>query len=621
MVVTATILSAAQWTASRCPLSKLVSTQGSFADILNTEPRPHSGDAHTMTSDTRELLRDALADALRRAQHDGALPSVPAPEIRIQRPQHAEHGDYACNLAMRLAGAMRLPPLDVAEAVAARVQRDQLIAHVEAARPGFINLRIHADWKRSRLLDVIAAGDQWGRAALGAAPERVQVEFVSANPTGPLQVGNGRGAVLGDALASVLAAAGCDVQREYYVNDAGAQIALFGRTLLARYQQAHGAEAELPEGGYGGAYMIDLAAQIAAEAGAQWLDADPDDPPQELTDRGLALMLDQIRDDLRLLGVEFDRWQSERALSDAAEDGAPAPYDDAPYDAAMALLREGGFVIEKDGAIWFRADADGADDDDAIKDNVLIRSSGEPTYFATDVAYHYDKFIRRGFDRVIDVWGADHQGHVARTKASVTAVGGDGDRLEVLLYQLVHLRRGRERVRMSKRTGELVTLRELVEEVGADAARFFLLQRSADAQMDFDLDAASSEDPRRNPVFYVQYAHARCAGILRAAAEQSVSAAADHLDLLEHEREDALINAILTLPELIVDMAARREPHHLTTYAQDLAQQFTQFYDACRVLDADHPRRSAARLTLVQAAKCALAATLRLIGVSAPDDM
>ena len=565
-----------------------------------------------MTSDTRELVRDALADALQRAQQDGALPSVPAPEIRIQRPQHAEHGDYACNLAMRLAGAMRLPPLEVAEAIAARVQRDELIAQVEAARPGFINLRIHADWKRRRLLDAIAAGEQWGSADRSGTAERVQVEFVSANPTGPLQVGNGRGAVLGDALAAVLNAAGCRVQREYYVNDAGAQIALFGRTLLARYRQAHSAEAELPEGGYGGAYMIDLAAQIAEEAGAQWLDAD--EPPQELTDRGLRLMLDQIRDDLRLLGVEFDHWQSERALFDAAEAAAP-------YDAAMSLLREGGFVIEKDGAIWFRADADGADDDDAIKDNVLIRSSGEPTYFATDVAYHYDKFIRRGFDRVIDVWGADHQGHVARTKASVSAVGGDGDRLEVLLYQLVHLRRGQERVRMSKRTGELVTLRELVEEVGADAARFFLLQRSADAQMDFDLDAASSEDPRRNPVFYVQYAHARCAGILRAAAEQGVSAASDHLDLLEHEREDALINAILTLPELVVDMAARREPHHLTTYAQELAQQFTQFYDACRVLDADHPQRSATRLTLVEAAKCALAATLRLIGVSAPDDM
>lgn len=567
-----------------------------------------------MTSDTRELVRGALADALQRAQQDGALPSVPAPEIRVQRSQNPEHGDYACNLAMRLAGAMRMPPLEVAEAIVARVEPGDLLAAAEAARPGFINLRIRADWKRARLLEAIAAGDRWGCAAEPTG-ERVQLEFVSANPTGPLQVGNGRGAVLGDALAAVLDAAGCEVEREYYVNDAGSQIDLFGRTLLARYRQAHGREAELPEGGYGGAYVIDLAAQVAQREGGRWLEADSEEPPRELIDCGLELMLDQIRADLLLLGVRFDRWQSERALFEPTEDGA-AP----SYQSAMSLLREGGFVVEKDGATWFRWDAAGDDEDD-VKDNVLIRSSGEQTYFATDVAYHYDKFLRRGFDRVIDVWGADHHGHVARTKAAVSAVGGDGERLEVLLYQLVHLRRGAQRVRMSKRTGELVTLRELVEEVGADATRFFLLQRSADAQMDFDLDAATSQDPRRNPVSYVKYAHARCAGILRSAVEQGVSASADNLDLLTHEREDALINAILTLPELIADMAARREPHHLTTYAQELAQQFTQFYDACRVLDAAEPARSAARLTLVEAAKCAIAATLRLIGVSAPDEM
>ena len=577
-----------------------------------------------MSSDTRELVRAALADALLRAQQDGALPSVPAPEIRVQRTSTPEHGDYACNLAMRLAGAMRLPPLDVAEAIVARVQRDELIAQVAAARPGFINLRLHDEWKRRRLLEAIAAGDRWGcaaqpddHAAGDAAPERIQVEFVSANPTGPLQVGNARGAVLGDALAAILDAAGCQVQREYYVNDAGAQIALFGRTLLARYREAHGAEAELPEGGYAGAYMIDLAARIAAEAGDRWLDAAPDDPPQELTDRGLALMLEQIRADLLALGVRFDHWQSERALfrADDADNGAPAP-----YDAAMALLRESGFIVEKDGAIWFRSDAE-SEDDEQVKDNVLIRSSGEPTYFATDVAYHYDKFIRRRFNRVIDVWGADHHGHVARTKASVGAVGGDGDRLEILLYQLVHLRRGDQRVRISKRTGELVTLRELVEDVGADAARFFLLQRSADAHMDFDLDAAASQDPRRNPASYVKYAHARCAGVLRAAAEQDLRSGAADLALLDHPSEDALITAILTLPELVFDMAARREPHHLTTYAQELAHQFTQFYDACRIVDPDDPQRSAARLALVEAAKAALAAALRLIGVSAPDEM
>ena len=564
-----------------------------------------------MSSDTRERVRAALAEALQRAQQDGALPPVPAPEIQIQRPQNPEHGDYSCNLALRLASSMRKPPLDVAGAIASRVERDDVIADVAVARPGFLNLRVQGDWKRTLLIEAIEAGDQWGRVGDGAG-ERVQVEFVSANPTGPLQVGNGRGAVLGDALATVLDAAGYSVAREYYVNDAGAQIGLFGQTLLARYQQAHGVEAPLPEGGYVGAYMIDLAARIAEESGTRWLAAAT--PQQDLVDRGLDLMLELIRDDLMLIGVQFDHWQSERALFDAPDgDSGDAA---SPYETAMARLRDGGFVVEKEGATWFRSDAAGDE-----KDNVLIRSSGEPTYFATDVAYHYDKFLRRGFERVIDVWGADHQGHVARTKASVSAVGGDGDQLEVLLYQLVHLRRGTERVRMSKRTGELVTLRELVDEVGADATRFFLLQRSADAQMDFDLEAATSQDPRQNPVSYVQYAHARCASILRMASEQGIDADRGALHLLTDEREEALIAAILTLPEQVGDMAMRREPHHLTTYALDLAQQFTQFYDACRVLDTDQPERSAARLTLVEAAKAALASTLRLIGVSAPDEM
>ena len=568
-------------------------------------------DDMTTTSDTRDAIAGAIRRALERAQHDGVLPPIPPPEVRIERPQKREHGDYACNVALRLASAVRMPPMEVAERIAARIDHDQPIASVEVARPGFLNLRLDADWKREQLRAVVAAGADWGRIATGAG-RRVQIEFVSANPTGPLQVGNGRGAVLGDALATVLDAAGYEVQREYYVNDAGAQIRLFGRTLFARYRQQFGHEAPLPEGGYQGAYMIELAERIAAEHGERWLQSD-DDPPESLTDLGLELMVDQIREDLRELRVEFDHWQSERALYGHGTDLADA---DLPYEIAMSRLREGGCVVEKEGAVWFRSDALGED-----KDNVLIRSNGEPTYFASDVAYHYNKFIERGFQTVIDVWGADHQGHVARTKAAVTAVGGDGDDLEVLLYQLVHLRRGDERVRMSKRSGELVTLRELVEEVGADATRFFLLQRSADAQMDFDLEAATSQDPRQNPVSYVQYAHARCVSILRTAAEQSIGGVSADLSLLTDEREDDLITAILRLPELVADMATRREPHHLTTYAIELAQAFTQFYDHCRVVDPQQPEQSAARLTLTRAAQSALAATLSLIGVSAPDEM
>ena len=560
-----------------------------------------------MTRTARDLVADLVRNALALAQADGVLPPIPPLELRIERPKDRTHGDYACNVALRLASAVKRSPLDVAAVIAQRVIRTAPIAEVEVAPPGFINIRLDPDWQRAQLLNVIAAGDQWGRVNVGEG-HRIQIEFVSANPTGPLQVGNGRGAVLGDALASVLDAAGYDVQREYYVNDAGAQIRLFGRTLFARYQQQHGREASLPDGGYQGAYMVDVAATLKDEFGDGFLNSDAD-PPTELSERGLALMIEQIRADLALLGVEFDHWQRESALYDSS-DGAST------YDDAMQRLRDGGFVIEKEGATWFRADELGED-----KDNVLIRSSGEPTYFASDVAYHADKFLLRGFDTVIDVWGADHQGHVARTKAAVSAVGGDGDALEVLLYQLVHLRRADERVRMSKRTGELVTLRELVEEVGADAVRFFMLQRSADAQMDFDLEVAASADPRQNPASYVQYAHARCASVLRTAPESGLAPSDDELDLLCTEVEADLIAEILRLPELVADMAERREPHHLTDYALSLVRSFTAFYDNCRIIVPDEPSRSSARLTLTQAAQAALAAVLRLLGVSAPDEM
>ncbi len=560
-----------------------------------------------MARATRDLVSELVRNALELAQADKALPPIPPIELRIERPKEREHGDYSCNVALRLASAVRMPPMEVAAAISQRIMRTEPIADVNVARPGFINIKLDDDWQQSQLLSVIDAGDQWGRIELGAG-HRVQIEFVSANPTGPLQVGNGRGAVLGDALASVLDAAGFDVEREYYINDAGAQIRLFGRTLYARYLQQYGREAALPEGGYLGAYMVDVAAQLREEFGDVWLDG-AEDPPAELSERGLQLMVEQIRADLALVRVEFNHWQRESALYDGA-DGKST------YDVAMGKLRDGSYVIEKEGAVWFRSEDLGED-----KDNVLIRSSGEPTYFASDVAYHYDKFLNRGFDTVIDVWGADHQGHVARTKAAVSAIGGDGDALEVLLYQLVHLRRGDERVRMSKRTGEIVTLRELVEEVGADAARFFMLQRSADAQMDFDLEAAASADPRQNPVTYVKYAHARCASVLRTAVEAGIAPSSDQLELLDAEQEAALIGEILRLPELVADMAVRREPHHLTYYAQSLAQAFTMFYDNCRIVVPDESERSAARLTLTQASQAALAATLRMMGVEAPDEM
>ncbi len=552
-------------------------------------------------SDTRQVIAEALRRALEQAQNDGALPKIAPPEMRIERPQNSDHGDYSCNLALRLAKTVRRSPLDVAKQIATRVERKGPIDDVEVAPPGFLNFRLVPSWKRDQLLKVIDAGDRWGQVDLGG-DKRVQVEFVSANPTGPLQLGNGRGAVLGDVLASVLDAAGFDVQREYYINDTGEQIRLFGLTLLARYQQHFGRKESLPEGGYAGEYMKDFAAELAELHGKRWLEHDGT-PPEDFVRRGLALVIERIREDLFDLNVDFDHWQSESDLY--------YPAGSSTYDAAMSRLRDGDYTIEKEGAVWFRASGLGDD-----KDNVLVRKNGKPTYFASDVAYHYRKFIERRFDTVIDVWGADHHGHVARTKAALTAVGGDGDALEVLLYQLVHLRRDGERVRMSKRRGEIVTLRELLDQVGADTVRFFMLQRSADAQMDFDLSLATSHDIN-NPLWYAQYAHTRCASIIRNAKDKDLKSKRDRLDLLDGEAEDALVNVILKLPELVVDMAIRREPHHLTGYVLELATAFNAFYAGHRIVDEANPVLSGARLVLVEAVRVALRAGLSLLGIQA----
>ena len=357
--------------------------------------------------------------------------------------------------------------------------------------------------------------------------------------------------------------------------------------------------------------MVELAQQIKRDHGDIYLQPEGEPGPDALRTIGLAAMVESVRGDLALLGIEFDRWFSEQSLFTGRESlGGKAP-----YEAAIDRLRASDYVTEREGAVWFTSTKLGED-----KDNVLVRSSGEPTYFAPDIAYHFDKFVERGFDRVIDVWGADHQGHVARTKAATSAVGGPEGGLDVLLFQLVHLRRGDERIKMSKRTGEIVTLRELLEEVGSDVSRFFMLQRSADAQMDFDLDLATSQDPRKNPVSYVKYAHARAASILRNGAEEGFEPNGD-VQLLGQPEEFALIGEMLRLPELVEYMADRLEPHHLTAYAMELAQSFTEFYGACRVIDAEHAPVSRARLRLTLAAKTALARTLDLIGVDAPESM
>ncbi|MBA7701532.1 Arginine--tRNA ligase [subsurface metagenome] len=445
-------------------------------------------------------------------------------------------------------------------------------------------------------------GDTYGNIDLGQG-KRVQIEFVSVNPTGPLHVGHGRGAILGSTLANVLASAGYKVEKEYYINDAGNQIDAFRRSLYARYQQCLGIDAEMPADGYLGDYIVDMVKEIIAGDGERFRNLNEADAISQLGQIGLEKMLSQIKTDLELLGVTFDVWFSERSL-----------YENEHYQTALSILKQGGFITEKEDAIWFVSTALGED-----KDNVVVRTDGTPTYFATDIAYHYNKFLERKFDSVIDIWGADHMGHVSRMKAVVGALGIDPERLKVIIAQMVSLRRGGELVRISKRSGDIITLRELVEEVGTDACRFFFLSRTADSQMDFDLELAKKQSAD-NPVYYVQYAHARIASILRLAQEKEIDESDGDVSLLTTEPELTLIRKMLLLPEMVETISCTLEPHHLTYYAQDLATVFHSFYKQCRVV-SDDEALTKARLKLVKAAKIVLGRTLHLMGMTAPERM
>ncbi len=547
------------------------------------------------------MIKDELAILLEKAaieaQRSNLLPPIAMPEIVLERPQNPEHGDYASTLPLKLARAARMDPLIIAQNLVNLIQRPKEIERIAVASPGFINFSLRSDWLTAQVEAILSVGAEYGNIDLGKGA-RVQLEFVSVNPTGPLHVGHGRGAILGSTLADVLASSGYEVVKEYYINDAGSQMDAFYRSLYARYQQALGRDAPMPAEGYFGDYMIDIANEIIAEEGERFLDK-----PAELGERGAAKVIAAIASDLELLGVTFDEWISEQSL-----------FEQGQYDKAMSLLKEKGYTVEKEGAVWFSSTALGED-----KDNVLVRSDGSPTYFASDLAYHYNKFIERGFERVIDIWGADHQGHVSRMKAVIGALGIDPERLQVIISQMVTLKRGDAIIRASKRTGEMITLRELVDEVGVDACRFFFLSRSADSQMDFDLELAKRQSAD-NPVYYVQYAHARICSILRLAEAREIDYRRGDVSLLTSAPELALIRKMLQLPEMIELVAQALEPHHLPYYATDMATIFHNFYEKCRVVSNDEAL-TWARLKLVAAARIVLARTLNLMGMSAPEQM
>ena len=550
----------------------------------------------------KQRLIKLLAQAAIELQQQGKLPAVTLPEVAVEHPQKAEHGDYASSFPLKLARVTGLKPLTIANDMVALMGSSHEVDRITVAPPGFINFTIKSNWLTSQIESIMEAGDSYGNIDLGRG-SRVQIEFVSVNPTGPLHVGHGRGAILGSTLANVLTAAGYSVEKEYYINNAGSQIDAFHRSLYARYQQCLGIDGEMPSDGYLGSYMVDLAKEIIAEEGNRFLRLPESEAIPQLGRIGLEKMVKLIRSDLELLRVNFDIWFSEQSL-----------YDKGQYQKVMSLLRQGGYISENEGAVWFASTALGDD-----KDNVLVRGDGSPTYFASDIAYHYNKFLERNFDTVINIWGADHQGHISRMKAVLNALGVNPERLKVIISQMVTLRRGDELVRISKRSGDIITLHEVIDEVGADACRFFFLSRSADSQMDFDLELAKKESAD-NPVYYVQYAHARIASILRLAKEREIDYRDGDASLLVTEPELTLIRKMLLLPEIVEIAAHTLEPHHLTYYAQDLATIFHSFYKQCRVISQDKVLTKA-RLKLVGAAKLVLANTLHLMGMTAPEKM
>jgi len=548
----------------------------------------------------RQEIASLLDQAVRRAQDKGLLPPVAVPAASIERPANPAHGDYASTVALKLARSARMSPADIARTLVRELPASPLIGAVNIAGPGFINFTLSDTWLAEQVNTIVALGDAFGSLDLGH-DARVQVEFVSANPTGPLPVAAGRGGALGDSLARLLATAGYKVWREYYVNDHGSRIDVFGQSIYARYAQEFGRDVPVPADGYHGTYLIDFARQLKDTQGDRFLQMPPSEAQKELARLGIAYFLDGIRADLERLGIEYDCWFSEQRL-----------YDDGEVERVLDLLRQRGYVATREGAVWFVSSVLGED-----KDNVLVRSNGEPTYFASDIAYHYNKLAVRGFDRVIDVWGADHQGHVGRTRAAVGALDLDTDRLQIIIHQLVTLRVGGQPERMSKRAGHLITLREVLDEVGPDACRFFFVSRSADSHLDFDLDLARKQSDE-NPVYYVQYAHARIASILRYAGGIDYHDA--DVSLLRHPAELTLIRKMLELPEVIEAAVLALEPHHLPHYALELASEFHSFYTQCRVV-SDDPALTRARLKLVDAARITLRNTLDLIGVRAPEQM
>jgi arginyl-tRNA synthetase len=553
-----------------------------------------------------DTLASLVSEALESAQTSGSLPAAGDVEIKIERPKMPEHGDFSTSLPLALARSMRMAPLQIAEAISAEIPEHHMVGSVTFAAPGFVNFTLSTKWLQLQVDVIREAGEKFGSVESGAG-QSIQVEFVSVNPTGPLHVGHARGAVIGSSLANVLDAAGYDVQREYYVNDAGNQMRVFYDTLYSRYMQAAGHDVPLPEQSYPGEFLEELASDLLKDLGDGAVSKDKADAIADLAPESLKRTLANIKHTLELLGVSYDQWFYESQLLSSGR-----------FDEVLKFLEDAELIVERDGAKWFAATKLGLEED-----IVVIRSGdGGPTYFGTDIAYHHEKFMERKFDRVVNVWGADHHGHVARMHALLQAFGLNPDRLTIILNQIVNFSNEGESLKFSKRNNVMVTVDELIEEVGADATRFTFLSRSPESHMEFDLGLAKTQSSE-NPVYYVQYAHARMASILRTATERKITFESADLSLLVHKHELELIRKIIELPAVVERSAERLEPHHLPHFALELARSLQRFYESCRVVSSEEDELpiSQARLQLVEAAKVALSRTLSLMGMSSPDRM
>lgn len=553
-------------------------------------------------------LRTLIIEAIGKAITAGQLPSEPIPDFTIEVPADRSHGDWAANVAMVSAKAFKLAPRKIAEAVASHIVLDSsYFKSCEIAGPGFLNFFLNEQFYVDVVKEVIAEGDNYGHSDFGQN-KKVMIEFVSANPTGPMHMGNARGGALGDCLASVMSAAGYDVWREFYVNDAGNQIEKFGNSLEARYLQMYLGEENVPfpEDGYQGEDIKDRAAEFAAINGDKFIHVDSHIRQQALIEYALPHNIEKMQKDLKKYGITYDQWFLESTIHKNGE-----------LQETIEELTKRGYTYEKDGALWYKATEFGSD-----KDDVLVRQNGNPTYFAADIAYHRNKFVKRGFDLCIDIWGADHHGHVARMKGAMEALGLDSSKLDVILMQLVRLTQNGEVVRMSKRTGKAIQLGDLLDEVPVDSARFLFNMREANSQMEFDLDLAVKQDSQ-NPVYYVQYARARICSILKALAADGITpypCTDEELRLLTAPAELELIRHLSAYTSEIIEAAKDYDPARITRYVITLATLFHKFYDACRV-KGDNPHLTNARLTLCIATSTVICNVLNMFKISTPESM